>query len=86
MGFAWSHTTYAKWKDMIFNFEDKWDLDYFLAHACGSERILAVDAWKVKIDFVKVTSSRRLGGNNERAKKVREWKRNVRTGQACKIS
>ena len=39
MSFAWGHTTYALWHGMVFNFENKWDLDYFLAHADGAVRI-----------------------------------------------
>lgn len=74
MGFAWSHTTYALWHELIFNFEDKWDLDYFLAHAEGSKRIFAVDAWKIKKDFIRVFSSRSLGANKERQQRIKRWK------------
>ena len=74
MGFAWSHATYAIWHDMIFNFEDKWDLDYFLAHAKGSKRLSAVDAWKIKKDFIRVFSSRSIGADKERHRRVKEWK------------
>lgn len=81
MGFAWSHTTYALWNGIIFNFEDKWDLDYFLAHAEGSCKLSANEAWKTKKDFVKVFSSRSLGSNKDRANKVKEFK-NDRTSEA----
>lgn len=74
MGFAWSHTTYAVWRGIIFNFEDKWDLDYFLAHAEESKRLSAVDAWKSKKDFVRIFSSRSLGANKYRKQQVKEWK------------
>lgn len=74
MGFAWSHTTYAVWHDMIFNFEDKWDLDYFLAQADGSKRLSAMDAWKTHKDFIRIYSSRCLGANRERHKTIKEWK------------
>jgi hypothetical protein len=78
MGFAWGHTTYAKWQGMIFNFEDKWDLDYFLAHAEGAERISAVDAWKDETynskDFIQVFSSRCLGADKCRAERIKRWK------------
>lgn len=78
MGFAWSHTTYACYKDMIFNFEDKRDLDYFLAHAEDSRRISAIDAWKSNKNFIRIYSSRCLGANRERSKRIREWKNEVR--------
>lgn len=80
MGFAWGHTTYALWKGMIFNFEDKWDLDYFLAHADGAVRVSCVEAYDM-VDcrqFIKVFSSRCLGRNADRARRVKEWKKNVR--------
>lgn len=78
MGFAWSHTTYAKYKDMIFNFEDKWDLDYFLAHVEGSKRISAVEAWKSGKNFIRIYSSRFLGANRDRQQRIRRWKNEVR--------
>lgn len=78
MGFAWSHTTYACYKDMIFNFEDKWDLDYFLAHAEGSKRISAVEAWKSGKNFIRIYSSRCLGANRDRQQRIRKWKNEVR--------
>lgn len=81
MGFAWSHTTYARWHGIIFNFEDKWDLEYFLAHAEGSERLSAADAWKDDSykgangkDFIRIFSSRCLGRNASRAKRIRKWR------------
>ena len=74
MGFAWGHTTYAQWHGIIFNFEDKWDLDYFLAHADGAKRISAVDAWDSHKDFIRVFSSRCLGRNDDRRKRIKEWK------------
>lgn len=80
MGFAWSHTTYAKWHNIIFNFEYKRDLNYFLAHADGSERISAVDAWNeyhnTKNEFVRVYASNALGSNQERKKRVKDWYEN----------
>lgn len=79
MGFAWSHTTYAMWHGMIFNFEDKWDLDYFLAHAEDSVRISSVNAWKYdNKNFIRVFSSRCLGANRERHKTIKEWKNAVK--------
>lgn len=69
MSFAMSHTTYAKWHGIIFNFEWKWDLDYFLAHAEGSKRIRAVEAYASDQDIVKVEASCRCGGL--RAQRVR---------------
>ena len=78
MGFAWGHTTYAYWHGIIFNFEDKWDLDYFLAHAEDSERISSADAWKNEAykhrDFVRVFSSRCLGANKNRSERIKRWK------------
>jgi len=78
MGFAWSHTTYAQYKDMIFNFEDKWDLDYFLAHAECSKRISATEAWKSGKHFIRVYSSRCLGANKDRSQRIKRWKDEVR--------
>lgn len=78
MGFAWSHTTYAMWHGMIFNFEDKWDLDYFLAHAEDAKRISAAEAWKSGKDFIRIFSSRCLGANRDRRKCVKEWKDEVK--------
>lgn len=78
MGFAWSHTTYAIWQDIIFNFEDKWDLDYFLTHADGSKRISAVEAWKSGRDFIRIYSSRCLGANKDRQQRIRKWKNEIR--------
>lgn len=78
MGFAWSHTTYARYKDMIFNFEDKLDLDYFLAHAEGAKRISAAEAWKSDKDFIRIFSSQCLGVNRDRRKRVKEWKDEVK--------
>ncbi len=78
MGFAWSHTTYAYWHGIIFNFEDKWDLDYFLAHADGSKRISSMEAWKSGKDFIRVFSSRCLGRNDDRRKRIKEWKDEVK--------
>ena len=82
MGFAWSHTTYAWYKDMIFNFEDRWDLDYFLTHAEGSKRISAVEAWKLhkelNKDFIRVFSSRCLGANKDRSQRIKDWKNEIR--------
>ena len=78
MGFAWSHTTYAYYKGLIFNFEDKWDLDYFLAHAEGSKRISAVEAWEAKQNFIRIYSSRSLGASDHRRRRVKEWHDEVR--------
>lgn len=78
MSFVWSHTTYARWRGMILNFEDAWDRDYFLAHAEGAERISAIEAWNDETyksrDFIRVCSSRRLGQNKERARRIKAWK------------
>lgn len=82
MGFAWSHTTYALWHGMVFNFEDKWDLDYFLAHAEGSKRIssnfayMYVYDYKHQLDFIRVFSSRSLGADKDRQRRIKEWKKN----------
>ena len=76
MSFAWGHTTYALWHGMVFHFEDKWDLDYFLAHADGAVRISFNEAYD-NFDcrrFIKIFSSRALGRNKHRANKVKEWK------------
>ena len=75
--FAWSHTTYAQLNEIIFNFEDKWDLDYFLAHS-DAKRISAKDAWESKKDLIRVYSSRRLGGNTDRMKRIKNWKNEKR--------
>lgn len=79
--FAWSHTTYALWHDIIFNFEWKWDLDYFLAHAEGAKRIFAVDAYNRRFSegkqFVRVEASCRHRGARE--KEVRSWHDNQRS-------
>ena len=83
MSFAWGHTTYALWHGIIFNFEWKWDLDYFLAHAKDAKRILAVDAYNRRLsegqDFVKVEASCRHR-HSEREKEVRRWHDNQRNG------
>lgn len=76
MGFAWGHTTYAEWHGIVFNFEDKWDLDYFLYHAYGAKRISSKEAYN---DYdcrhhIKVFSSRSLGANNYRKRTIRAWK------------
>ena len=71
--FAWSRTTYAKWHNIIFNFEWKRDLDYFLAHAEGSERISAVDAWKTEQDFVRVYASCTTGSSRDRKERIKKW-------------
>ena len=77
MAFAWSHTTYARWNGMIFNFEWKRDLDYFLAHAEGSKRICAFEAYAEvhnnDIEFIKVEASCRCGGNSSRKNEVNSW-------------
>ena len=75
--FAWSHTTYARWHGMIFNFEWKRDLDYFLAHAKDAVRIYAVEAYAEmfnnNVEFVKVEASCRFGSDNDRRKRVNQW-------------
>lgn len=82
MGFAWSHTTYAEWQGIVFNFEYKRDLDYFLAHAKNSKRISAVEAWnkyhETRQDFVRVFASDTLGSNEYRKKEVKSWYENKR--------
>jgi len=82
MGFAWSHTTYARWHGMIFNFEWKRDLEYFLDHAKGAKRIYAVEAYAEMVnnhvDVIKVNASCRCGGNSSRKKEVNNWYANKR--------
>lgn len=75
MSFAWSHTTYAYWHGLIFNFEDKWDLDYFLAHS-SAERVSSNWAYKHYHVFphIRISSSRCLGSNAERKRQIKEWK------------
>jgi len=77
MSFAWSHTTYAIWHNMIFNFEWKTDLKYFLAHADGAKRICAKDAWDMYHNtdrkFIRVYASSALGKNSYRKKRVKNW-------------
>ena len=76
--FAWSHTTYAYWKGLLFHFEDKLDLDYFLAHAEGSERISAKRAYdNYNRGFIRVFSSRRYGANKDRQQRIKRWKQEV---------
>lgn len=86
--FAWSHTTYARWHGMIFNFEWKRDLDYFLAHAKDAVRIYAVEAYtemfKNNADIIKVEASCRLGSNSSRKKSVQVWYDNKRCAVQCK--
>ena len=79
MGFAWTHTTYAVWKDIIFNFEWKRDLDYFLSHMDGAKRLLAIEAYKYhgEKEFVEVRASS-SGANKYRKKKVQAWYDNKR--------
>lgn len=87
MGFAWSHTTYAKWHGMIFNFEWKRDLDYFLTHAEGAVRIFAVEAYaealKNNVEFIRVEASCRSGSNSSRKKEVAQWYDNQRNNLQC---
>jgi len=75
--FAWSHTTYARWHGIIFNFEWKRDLEYFLDHAEDAVRIYAVEAYADRfnnnVDFVKVEASCRLGSNSSRKEAVKTW-------------
>lgn len=78
MGFAWGHTTYAVWKGIVFNFEDKWDLDYFLAHAKGSKRLTFNQAWELNKEHIKIFSSRSLGANSDRKQRVKEWKNAIK--------
>ena len=77
MGFVWSHTTYARWHGLIFNFEWKRDLDYFLVHADGAVRIRAVEAYTEAfnndVEFVKVAASCRAGSNKERRERINDW-------------
>lgn len=77
MAFAWSHTTYARWHGMIFNFEWKRDLDYFLTHAEGSKRIFAVEAYAEmlnnNVEPIKIEASCKCGGNSSRKKEVKDW-------------
>lgn len=75
MGFAWSHTTYAEWHGIVFNFEDKWDLDYFLDHAYGARRISSKEAYNDFncCDHIKIFSSRCLGSNAYRKQEIKRW-------------
>lgn len=82
MAFAWGHTTYAVWHDMIFNFEWKWDLDYFLAHAKGARRIRAIEAYASDKPFIKIEASCRRR-HSEREKEVRRWHDNQRDNVQC---
>lgn len=86
MAFAWSHTTYAVWHDIIFNFEWKWDLDYFLAHAKDAKRIYAVEAYNRLFsegkEFIKVEASCR-NRHSDREKRVRSWHDNQRNHIQC---
>lgn len=85
MGFAWSHTTYAIWHDIIFNFEDRLDLDYFLAHADGAKRISAKEAWDSRKNFIRIFSSRCLGANKDRSRRIKEWKDEIKSRRIGKI-
>lgn len=80
MSFAWSRTTYALWRGIVFNFEDKWGLDYFLAHAGGAKRVSCGEAHDLMYceRFVRVPSSRSLGVNVSRKQKVKQWKEDRR--------
>lgn len=82
MGFAWSHTTYAEWKGIIFNFEWKRDLDYFLSHNKEARRISSVEAWskihETHKEFIRIKCSDALGANSYRKKEVRRWYANKR--------
>ena len=81
MGFAWSHTTYAEWHDIIFNFEYKRDLSYFLEHS-DAKRISAVDAWNkyhgTDREFIRVYASDALGANKDRKQRIKSWYENKR--------
>ncbi len=77
MAFAWSHTTYAAWHGMIFNFEWKRDLDYFLAHAEDAKRISAFKAYSEDVDFIKVEASCRT--NCDRKRRIHEWYLNTKS-------
>ena len=76
--FAWSHTTYAIWHGIVFNFEWKRDLDYFLAHAVGSERVFSSKVYKdydwSKIIKVEASCSKK----DSRYKEVMNWYVNQR--------
>ena len=82
--FAWSHTTYAVWKGIIFNFEWQRDLKYFLAHANGAKRITAVDALrtynKLKMNggIVRVCASCSIGANSYRKHIIDKWWKEAR--------
>jgi len=75
--FAWSHTTYAEWHGIIFNFEWKRDLNYFLAHAEDAKRISANESWdKVRgteKEFVRVYCSDVKWRNDYRRQRIKEW-------------
>ena len=75
--FAWSRTTYALWHGIIFNFEWKRDLDYFLAHAPDSKRISSVDAWKLYHgtgkEFIRIYCSDVSYRNQDRRKRIKDW-------------
>jgi len=73
--FAWSHTTYAYWHGIVFNFEDKWDLDYFLAHS-NAKRVTSKWAYDHyhEFPFIQVPSSRTLGANKSRKQTIKAWR------------
>lgn len=78
--FAWSRTTYLDYKGILFNFEDKWDRDYFMAHARGWTVISAQEAYTRPDykDAIRIRSSRILTTNpiaKGRQKTIRKWKK-----------
>lgn len=77
MSFSWGRTFYAKWHGMIFNFEQKMDRDYFVAHADGGSVLSASDAWKeYGQGFIRVYASSGLESSKTRQKRIKEWRAN----------
>lgn len=75
MGFAWSHTWWAEWRGILFNFEWKRDREYFIDHADGARVVYAQEAYNDPryLDAVRVYCSSCLGGNEYRKQEVRNW-------------
>ena len=69
-----SRTWYAILNGTIFNFEDKRDRDYFIAHG-NAEVISAKEVYDMHgfTNCIRVNSSRSLGANRYRKSEIQRW-------------
>lgn len=79
--FAWSHTTYAIWHGIIFNFEHRQDRDYFIDHS-EAKVISAKEVYDMNYKtrkLIQVPASVCIGTNQGRKKRVKDWYANKRS-------